>query len=154
LDAGSIADPLLSPVTQGYTVVTRPGDNVVADFPLVHMTVIDGTVYFLDRDGSKRELGNVVVELGDKAGKPLRRVISGVDGYFSFDRVQVGDYILTVPGEALADINADVVATIPVIIEKIDEFMTGNELLLRQKTDLSIPPPMERPTSEGAAEDK
>jgi hypothetical protein len=137
----SIKDPLLSPETKGYQVVTRPGDSVVVDFPLFHTTIIDGTVFFIDEKGEKQVLSEVPVELDDHDGKALNRVISGIDGYFMFDKVRAGDYTLTVPDEALTAINARLEKTVPVKIDKIDEFMTGNEILLRQNQKFDTPPP-------------
>ena len=145
LEAASIADPLLTPVTQAYNVITRPGDNVVVDFPLVRTTIIDGTVVFIDDKGHKRDLSNIVVELQDNVGKPVHRVISAIDGYFSFDKIQVGEYWLTVPEEALNAFNAIIEKKILVKIDKIDEFMTGNEITLRQKLKLDAPPEMPTP---------
>ncbi len=140
LDEGSITDPLLTPVTRGYQVVTRPGDTVVADFPLVRTTIIDGTVTFLDDKGDKRELGDIVVELEDKDGKPLRRVMSAVDGYFIFDKIKIGEYLLTVPEEALAAYNAALDSKVRIVIEEVSEFVTGKDILLLQKEKLNGPP--------------
>ena len=142
VDAASIADPLLTPAVVGYNVLTRPGDSVIADFPLVRTTIIDGSVVFLDDKGNKHELSNVVVELEDTAGKPLHRVISAIDGYFSFDKIQTGEYWLTIPEEALNAVNASLDKKISIRIEKIDEFLTGNEITLHQKARLDTPPPM------------
>lgn len=139
-DPNSVADPLLTPETTGFQVVTRPGDNVVVDIPLVHTTIIDGTVYLTDDNGNKRVLSDVVVELDGGDGKPLKRVLSGIDGYFSFDKVKVGDYALSVPDEALAAINADLDNKVVIKIDKIDDFITGKDISLHQKQKLDLPP--------------
>lgn len=145
LDVDSVADPLLTPVTKDFNVITRPGDNVVVDIPLVRTTIIDGTVVFLDDKGEKHELANIVVELEDALGKPIRRVLSAVDGYFSFDKVQIGEYLLSVPDEVLNSINAVVDKKVSLKIDKIDEFMTDNEIALRQKAKLDGPPSIPMP---------
>ena len=153
LDTTTIADPLLTPVNTGYKVMTRPGDNVVVDFPMVHTTIIDGVVSFMDEKGEKRVLGDVVVELDNSDGKPIKRVLSAIDGYFSFDKVPVGNYTLSVPQEALTAINA-VLDTKPAInIDKIDQFMTGNEVILHQDKRLDVPPPVELPHVEPPSTD-
>jgi hypothetical protein len=142
LDVSSIEDPLLTPTIKDYNVITRPGDNVIVDFPLVRTTIVDGTVSFVDDKGDKHELSNIVVELDDKLGKPVQRVISAIDGYFSFDKVRAGEYWLNVPDEALASFNAILDKKIPIMIEKVDDFMTGNEITLHQKAKLDVPPPL------------
>jgi hypothetical protein len=152
LDPLSIADPLLSPAAKDFTVITRPGDNVVVDFPVAHTTLIDGVVYFVDDGTNRHEMSNIVVELEDTAGKPIRRVLSAVDGYFSFDKVPAGAYLLSVPDEALNALNALLEKKISVNIEKIDEFMTGNDITLRQKAKLDTPPPMPEPPKPAAEE--
>ncbi len=140
LDTSSIADPLLTPLAKGYQVNTRPGNTVVADFPLTYTTVIDGTVFFNDGKDVKREMGDVVVELQDKDGKPLRRVLSGLDGYFSIDKVAIGEYWLSVADEALAAVNANVESKVHIKIDEIDAFLTGKDIVLRQKEVLNGPP--------------
>lgn len=133
-------DPLLSPQHKGYRLQTRPGDMIVADFPIVRTTIIDGTSYFLEADGTKKEIGNIIVELQDNAGKAVRRVVSEMDGYFSFDKVQKGTYWLSVPDEVLTSLNAKLQNKIQIIIEEIDSFFSDNQIVLEQAVDLTIPP--------------
>ncbi|HAX92082.1 MAG TPA: hypothetical protein DCY07_07755 [Rhodospirillaceae bacterium] len=144
INESSLSDPLLTPKEKGYRVQTRPGDTVVADFPLVHTTIIDGASYFLEGE-SQREIGNIVIELQDKDSKPLRRVISEIDGYFSFDKVQKGEYWISVPEEVLESLNATLVNKIHIIIDVIDGFISDNNILLRQKEDLTVPPAFAAP---------
>ncbi len=146
LDTSSISDPLLAPATKGYYVNTRPGDMVVADFPLARSTIIDGTVVFLDENGGRRELNDIIVELTDKDGKPLRRVITAIDGYFSIDKITVGEYWLIVPEEALTAYNASFENKIHIKIDDINEFITGKDIVLRQKEKLNGPPVFEDST--------
>ncbi|MFA6280524.1 MAG: hypothetical protein WC612_07015 [Bdellovibrionales bacterium] len=145
INASTLSDPLLTPKTKGYRVQTRPGDTVVADFPLVHTTIIDGTSYFLEGD-TKREIGNIVIELQDKDNTPIRRVISEIDGYYSFDKVQKGEYWISVPDEVLSSINATLTNKIHIKIDEIDGFISDNNILLQQKVDLTAPPSFGLPT--------
>jgi len=142
---GNLSDPLLTPKTRGYQVITRPGDTVIADFPLVHTTIIDGNTFFLEEDGSKRELGNIVIELQDADGKPMRRILSEVDGYYNFDKVPAGDYWISVPDEVLDSMNATLKNKIHVSFAEVKEFMTGNDIILEQKTKLNGPPAFAAP---------
>jgi hypothetical protein len=149
LDTSSIKDPLLTPSAPGFRVMTRPGDSIIADFPLVHTTIIDGSVILLDEKGKKTELKDIVVELQDKDGKPMRRVVSAIDGYFSFDKIPAGEYWLTVPDEALSASNASVEAKVHIVIEQVEEFVTGQDITLRQKPP-GTPPPSDAAPSAGS----
>lgn len=148
IDTSHVQDPLLTPETKGYRVITRPGDSVIADFPMVRTTIIDGTTYVLDKDGEKHELGQIVVELQDKDHKPLRRVVSELDGYFTFDKIRAGEYWITVPDEVLTSYNATIKTPLHVHFDKVDEFISGNDIVLEQKTDLTVPPAFKQATPE------
>ncbi|NCC03321.1 MAG: hypothetical protein EOM37_04650 [Proteobacteria bacterium] len=141
LNASSIDDPLISPKTNGYRVRTRPGDVVVADFPLVQTTIIDGNSYFLEKNGERRPLGNIVVELTDKDKKILKRVISDAEGYYTFENVEKGEYWLSVPDDVLSQLNAMLRDKVHVVVDRIDNFVTGQDVVIEQKADLSVPPP-------------
>jgi len=145
LGSGAVSDPLLTPKTNAYRVVTRPSDIVVADFPVVQTTIVDGTSYFLGKDGERKEVGNIVIELQDKEQKTLRRIMNEVDGYYSFDKVEKGDYWISVPDEVLSSLNAVLKEKIHVVIDNINAFITGKDIVLEQKADAP-------PASEGQTE--
>lgn len=130
IDPNSIADPLLSPERKGYEVVTRPGNTVIVDFAMVPTTTIEGTVFILDKLGKKEPLKDAVVELEDKDGKPLRRIITEFDGYFSFDRVSKGEYRLGVPTEVLKEYKASIKVQPQVNITKVTEFISNRDIIL------------------------
>ncbi len=142
LDPESIKDPLLTPVTKSYKAMTRPGDMIIADFPLVMTTIIEGNVTLLDEQGHQTNLKDIVVELQDKTGKPLRRLISEFEGYFSFDKVEAGEYWLNVPDDALAVYNAVLTEKPHIVITKVDEFITDKSIVLRVKPKGDAPTPV------------
>lgn len=130
IDPNSVTDPLLSPQSKGYQVITRPGSAVVTDFPMVMTTVIEGAVYILDKNGVKQPLGNAVVELQDKDGMALRRIVTEFDGYFTFDHVVAGTYRLSVPPEVLKEYKAVIKAEPQISIAKVTEFINNRDIVL------------------------
>ena len=130
IDPNSIADPLLSPEHKGYEVMTRPGSTVVADFPMIMTTTIEGNAYILDKQNNKQPLKEAVVELEDKDGKPLRRTITEFDGYFSFDKIGAGHYQLGVPTEVLKDFHAVIKVAPAIDIAKVTEFISNRDIVL------------------------
>jgi hypothetical protein len=133
IDPSSLADPLLSPERRVVEVVTRPGSTVMVDFPLVTTTIIEGNLYILDAQGHKQSVKSGVVELQDKDGHPLRQVITEFDGYFSFDQITAGEYRLGVPAEVLKDNNAVLAGSLPVSVQKVTEFISNKDIVLRPK---------------------
>ncbi len=130
IDPNSIADPLLSPEHKGYEIVTRPGNTVLANFPMVMTTTIEGNAFILDKAGKKQPLKDAVVELEDQSGRPLRRSITEFDGYFSFDRVGVGHYRLGVPSEVLKELHATIKLQPRIDIDKVTEFISNRNIVL------------------------
>ena len=133
IDPSSIKDPLLTPEHKAFDVVTRPGSTVVVDFPLIMTTTIEGNLYILDAQGKKQPVKNGIVELQDKDGKPLRRVMTEFDGYYSFDQVAAGEYKLGVPDEVLKDNNAVLPQKPPVNIQTVTEFISDKNIVLQPK---------------------
>ncbi|MGB9151812.1 MAG: hypothetical protein WCD70_01865 [Alphaproteobacteria bacterium] len=129
VDPASLKDPMLSPGSTGYRVMTRPGDVVSLNLPVISTSAVDGVIVIQSESGSYAPLPNIVVELTGRDGK-IKRVVSESEGYFIFEKVRPGDYTLSVPPEALAQYNATLTAPVTVTIGKVSDFYTGNNLLL------------------------
>ncbi len=134
VDASTFKDPMLSSSIEGFRVTTRPGDVINLQFPVVSTSEIDGNVKLIDRDGKRHDIPDIVIELQDKNGKLIKRVMSESDGYFVLTRVLPGEYILTIPSEALEEYKAELVNPVNVKVEKTSEFYTGNDITLRTNT--------------------
>ncbi|HVY13526.1 MAG TPA: carboxypeptidase-like regulatory domain-containing protein, partial [Alphaproteobacteria bacterium] len=138
VDATSIKDPLLSPASDGFRVVTRPGDVVTLDFPLVSTSEIDGTVMLQDEAGNKYYVPDIVVELRNaKTQKVERSVISESDGFFYINKVRPGNYTVTIPAEALKEYQAEIETPMALTVSKTSDFYSGKRLLLRSAGGLS-----------------
>ncbi len=133
IEPESIKDPLLTPDHKSYEIITRPGDIVAADFPMVVTTTIEGNVFIQDNKGQKNPTKDIVVQLEDAYGKILRRVVTEFDGYFSFDLIRAGEYWLTVPEEALKVYNAEIADAPHILIKEVSEFITDKNIILRPK---------------------
>jgi hypothetical protein len=84
-------------------VVPRQGNVAQIDFPLTLTGEIDGTVY-VQADGAKRGIGNVLLELvkvADGAEKVVAQVRSSADGFFILQEVLPGSYQLRVAAQQL-----------------------------------------------------
>jgi hypothetical protein len=142
VDVSTIKDPMLSPATDGYHVSTRPGDVAKLDFPLIATSEIDGSVSIVDEKGSRYQIPDIVVEIQNAEGKLLRRVMAESDGYYIFDKIKPGEYIITIPPEALAHYHAELNQPIHIKIDKVTDFRTGNDIVL--KATGPLPPNLQK----------
>ena len=98
IDAGSLPDPFVQPASSGVVVTPRPGVAVKIELPLVSAGEIDGT---LVRE-SGGTLEGVDLELRDVENRVAARTRSEFDGFFLFESVPYGSYMVT-----LAQLSAD-----------------------------------------------
>ena len=106
VNLGTLEDPQLSTQRKGVRVVPRQGNVAQIDFPLARTGEIDGTV-FVQVSGSKRGIGNVLLELVsriDGADKVVAQVRSSADGFFIVQEVLPGSYQLRVAAEQLDEL--------------------------------------------------
>ncbi|GEM_PF-2233943 len=134
IEPTSLKDPMLSPAVDGYKVVTRPGDIVRVDFPVIATSDVDGTVSIVDENGKSYEIPDIVVQLVDSKGAVVKRIVSETDGYFIFQKVRPGAYTITIPQEALDEYKATLEAPTQVTVEKTSDFYSDNNLMLRTQT--------------------
>ena len=106
LDLSTIKDPLMVSSQDGYSINTRPGDTVFVDFPVISTSEVDGTLYFENLDNEQSIIAYTPVELINSEGKSIKHVMSEIDGFFLFDKIKPGEYIITVPQEVLNEYNA------------------------------------------------
>jgi hypothetical protein len=98
---GSLEDPYWIPRPEGVTVVVRPGVVGQADFAIVSTGEIDGTVY-RRRGTSEQEVSDVVVQLLDTEGKLVTEVKTAFDGFYLFEFVPPGRYVVRIDPEQMA----------------------------------------------------
>lgn len=93
VDEASLFDPYFKPGHSGYKTVLRPGTMPVFDFPLIQTGAVEGTVW---REGDQ-PLSGIVLELVDqKTGQAVAKTMSAYDGYYTFEFIPPGEYVVRV----------------------------------------------------------
>jgi hypothetical protein len=135
VDAGSLEDPFWVPTREGVEIVPRPGKTALVDFAVVPTGEIDGTAY-LRRGEQVTEVSNVALQLVDQGGKAVKEVRSSFDGFFLFEFVRPGRYLVRVSPEqvtrlrliappaqevvvGVAEDEGDIVAGLEFVIERL-----------------------------------
>jgi hypothetical protein len=118
----------MSTVT-GLNVIPRPGRTITVDLPVVPTGEIDGTVWVI-RNGIRQEMPGLRVELVDRRGG-VRKQISAYDGFFLFQRVPAGAYVLRLSPEQLRELGLSE--------SKGREVLITNEGSILNGLDLEVP---------------
>lgn len=121
IDESSLFDPYFKPAHNGYKTVLRPGSMPTFDFPLVQTGAVEGTVW---REGDIPFAG-IVLELVDKkTGQSIAKTMSAYDGYYTFEFIPPGDYIVR-PDRSEHDIPIEAVS---IVLDADDIFASGIDL--------------------------
>lgn len=130
LDRSSLEDPYLLPLREGVEIVPRPGKAVEVDFPLTPTGEVDGTVFLL-RGELLREVSNVALELLDAAtGKVAAEARSQFDGFYLFELVPPGRYLLRVSPDQIARLSLAEVAPVEIEISGGGDIVSGVDFTL------------------------
>ncbi|MGB3753204.1 MAG: hypothetical protein WA954_04815 [Parerythrobacter sp.] len=95
VDSGSLPDIDLAPLVPGIEIVPRPGRIHSADFAIVALSEIEGTVRFAS-EGRTRGVSGVRLQLRDADDAPVGYTRTELDGYYFFERVKPGRYSVVV----------------------------------------------------------
>jgi hypothetical protein len=96
IDTSSLSDPMLTPRKALQVVTPRPGIAADVDIALVGSGDIEGAVV---KDGGEGFEG-LELELVDAAGKVVAATRSDYDGFFLFERVAYGRYVVRISAES------------------------------------------------------
>ncbi|MGB3739117.1 MAG: SdrD B-like domain-containing protein [Pontixanthobacter sp.] len=91
VDGSTLPDIDLAPASEGIEIVPRPGRVHVADFPIVALSEVEGTLNFA-QGNSQKGVSGVRLILRDAAGKDVHFSKTEIDGYYFFERVRPGTY--------------------------------------------------------------
>ncbi len=83
-------NPFYVSTVDGYAALLRPATVLDVNIPIVESGAIDGTAYFSD---GQPAIG-LQVELVDKGGEVVNKVFTAFDGFYNFEYVKPGDYIV------------------------------------------------------------
>ncbi|SNS91623.1 carboxypeptidase-like regulatory domain-containing protein [Sphingopyxis indica] len=97
IDAGSLPDPYVQPALPGVVVTPRPGVATRIVLPMRAAGEIEGVV----RRGGGNPVEGLSLELVDAEGRVRAATLSEFDGYFLFEKVPYGRYIVR-PAKASA----------------------------------------------------
>jgi len=96
IDTTSLGDPMLAPKKALQVVTPRPGIAADVDIALVSAGDIEGAVV---KDGGEGFEG-LELELVDASGKIVSTTRSDYDGFFLFERVAYGHYVVRVSADS------------------------------------------------------
>ncbi len=91
----SLDDPYWVAQPEGLTLTPRPGRAAIAEFPVVTTGEVDGTAYRL-RDGQRREVSEVAIQLFDEEGNLVQEIETAYDGFYLFESLLPGRYTVRV----------------------------------------------------------
>ena len=135
LDRDSMPDPFLIGVNDGYSTVLRPGTKPLINFPLYPSGSIDGTV--LNANGDY--MSGMIVQLLDQNGVLVQEVPTLFEGFYVFEYVKPGTYIVQVSPSHQVNVPPKTV-----MVTSEDLFAYGVDLILLEQatevsaTDLSV----------------
>ena len=106
---GTLEDPFWKPTRDGVSLVARPGQPAIVDFPVVATGEIDGTV-FRRRGDTERRVPNLRVELLDAEGRVAHETRTEFDGFYLFEDVPPGRYVVRIAAAEAAGLDVAVPA--------------------------------------------
>lgn len=131
----SLESPYWKPASLGRSIVPRPGRVALLDLPILPTAEIDGTVTLL-RGGNENPAGNVAVQLVGEGGAVAAEVRSAFDGFFLFEGIRPGLYILRIDSAQRARLGlADPAPRIIVIRPDTEVVANQNFRLRRRQSD-------------------
>lgn len=103
IDAGSLPDPYVQPALPGVVVTPRPGVATRVLLPMAAAGEIEGV---LRRDGGN-PIEGLSVELVDAEGRVRGTTMTEFDGYFLFEGVAYGGYVVRLGKASAAALRLD-----------------------------------------------
>ena len=131
IDPRTIEDPFIQPRPGGVDIVPRPGVVAIIDFPFTMVGEIDGFVLVQD-GGGVRPVSNVPLELVDSMGNVVAETVSTFDGFYLFDAVFPGQYLVRIEPSAQAQLQLLVPPPAPVEIGPEGTVLSGVDIVLQR----------------------
>ena len=91
IDESSLIDPYFVPAADGYNIAGVRGTMPYIDLPVVETGAVDGTVF---RDSTGAPVSGMTLHLVDADGRIIMQTATAYDGYYAFEFVRPGDYIV------------------------------------------------------------
>lgn len=90
IERSTLLDPYHVPQFDGITTTLRPGSMPQFDLPIIETGAVDGTALYDDG----RPLQGIRLELVDESGEIVSRTETAFDGFYTFEYVRPGNYIV------------------------------------------------------------
>jgi hypothetical protein len=103
IDADSLPDPYVQPALPGVVVTPRPGVVTQVALPLVAAGDVDGKLV----RSSGTAIEGLALELVDAEGRVRAATLSEFDGYFLFERIAYGRYMVRIARASAAATRTD-----------------------------------------------
>ncbi len=132
VDATTLPDPFMISGFDGVSIYPKPGQMVNLNFPIHMAGEISGTVSMNLEDGGKQTLDGMELSLIPMSGKQkdVIETFASVDGYYVFDHVPPGNYLLTVNSNTAKRTGAGGASPIPVQVGFEGTILEGQDLTL------------------------
>lgn len=161
IDPNTLEDPYWVPTFQGNSINLRPGEVRNFEFPVVTSGEIDGTVIKDEKGAATRPLANQELFLVDKNGKEIQRTRSEYDGFYLFEKILPGEYMVqtldtkTGKGQPLDGGNAyvtigndgTVISGHDVIVSDMETGSAPKPSLVQRQPEQGVPPVFAEPTT-------
>ncbi len=92
----TLADPAWQAPVKGVAIAPRPGHIERVEIPVVSTGELDGSIYVINDDGMPVEFGGLTLEMVDDSGEVQQTTVSEYDGFYLFDKIFPGEYILRI----------------------------------------------------------
>ncbi|WP_188237365.1 collagen binding domain-containing protein [Sphingopyxis sp. LK2115] len=127
VDAGSLPDPYVQPALPGVVVTPRPGVATRIAIPMTAAGEIEGIAR---RDGGNPVEG-LLVELVDAEGRVRAATVTEFDGYFLFEGVAYGRYMVRLGKASAAALRLDARFTVAAVPGKATPRVRLGTLMLK-----------------------
>lgn len=132
VDPTTLPDYSYMRLDEGFSVTGRRGLLQFAEIPFTRGGELDGTVYFVNKEGEEEPLAFVGLNLVNEEGDIVATTRSEFDGFYLFEKVLPGDYRLFIDERILRQRNAIQEVTKKLNISNQGDLFTEVDLVLRE----------------------
>jgi hypothetical protein len=134
LDESTLEDPYQSSVKTGISFLPRPGKVLRAEFPVTTTGEVDGVVYLeaAAAENGKTALASVLLELvRAEDGQVVATTKTSFDGFYLFEKVAVGQYLLRISPQQLSRLKIASVPPMAIALTKPGQVLSNRNFVLK-----------------------
>jgi hypothetical protein len=137
IDTDTLPDPFMVPLVPGVSITFRKGLVDKLDYPISRSAEIEGMVY-LSKEGVMSAGKNIPVLLKNARGRIIKAVETEFDGYYVFDKVIPGNYVIEIPKSVINHEDVHDFKSIRIKTTLESALISGIDITLEQKTYQTI----------------